>query len=105
MCLVVSFVMDYVILTIFNVNQKQGDRDLGDYMKDRIFPLNMESLMFMLWTETIARYGTVLRQLYGQPIWGLYTKWFLSPTRLVFWVEFSCLVCKSLVTYYQDLNL
>ncbi|MFS7933351.1 hypothetical protein Hanom_Chr04g00378701 [Helianthus anomalus] len=26
-------------------------------------------------------------------MWGLYTKWALSPTRLVFWVEFSRLVC------------
>ncbi|MFS8035193.1 hypothetical protein Hanom_Chr17g01590181 [Helianthus anomalus] len=30
---------------------------------------------------------------YGQPMWGLYTKWALSPTILVFWDEFSCLVC------------
>ncbi|MFS7932318.1 hypothetical protein Hanom_Chr04g00366461 [Helianthus anomalus] len=28
-----------------------------------------------------------------QPILGLYTKWIISPTRLVFWVEFSHLVC------------
>ncbi|MFS8020882.1 hypothetical protein Hanom_Chr16g01421001 [Helianthus anomalus] len=25
-------------------------------------------------------------------MWNLYTKWTLSPTRLFFWVEFSCLV-------------
>ncbi|MFS7970075.1 hypothetical protein Hanom_Chr09g00816741 [Helianthus anomalus] len=37
--------------------------------------------------------GLVPHRLYGQPMWGLYTKWALSPTRLVFWVVFSCLVC------------
>ncbi|MFS7934629.1 hypothetical protein Hanom_Chr05g00393871 [Helianthus anomalus] len=29
----------------------------------------------------------------GQLMWGLYTKWALSPTKLVFWVELSRLVC------------
>ncbi|KAJ0910175.1 hypothetical protein HanRHA438_Chr06g0249441 [Helianthus annuus] len=24
---------------------------------------------------------------------GVYTQWALSPTKLVFWVDFSCLVC------------
>ncbi|KAJ0478076.1 putative ricin B-like lectin [Helianthus annuus] len=35
--------------------------------------------------------GLVPHRLYGQPMWGLYTKWAPSPTRLVFWVVFSCL--------------
>ena len=26
-------------------------------------------------------------------MWGIYAKWTLSPNRLVFWDEFSCLVC------------
>ncbi|MFS8015235.1 hypothetical protein Hanom_Chr15g01353951 [Helianthus anomalus] len=37
--------------------------------------------------------GRVTHRLYRQPIWGLYTKCDLSPTRLVFCVEFSYLVC------------
>ncbi|MFS7982118.1 hypothetical protein Hanom_Chr10g00958961 [Helianthus anomalus] len=37
--------------------------------------------------------GLVPHRLYGQLMCGLYTKWILSPTRLVFWVEFSHLVC------------
>ncbi|KAJ0926070.1 hypothetical protein HanRHA438_Chr04g0166811 [Helianthus annuus] len=37
----------------------------------------------------------VPHQSYGQSMWGLYTKWALSPTRLVFWVEFSRLVCNK----------
>ncbi|KAF5804402.1 hypothetical protein HanXRQr2_Chr05g0196571 [Helianthus annuus] len=36
--------------------------------------------------------GLVPHRLYGQLMWGLYTKWALSPTRLVFWVVFSRLV-------------
>ncbi|MFS7935348.1 hypothetical protein Hanom_Chr05g00402381 [Helianthus anomalus] len=39
--------------------------------------------------------GLVPHRLYGQLMWGLYTKWASSPTRLVFWVVFSCLVCIS----------
>ncbi|KAJ0466079.1 putative transcription factor C2H2 family [Helianthus annuus] len=37
----------------------------------------------------------VPHRLYGQLMWGLYTKWALSPTRLVFWVEFSRLLSCS----------
>ncbi|MFS7911050.1 hypothetical protein Hanom_Chr02g00113451 [Helianthus anomalus] len=37
--------------------------------------------------------GLVPHRLYGQLMCGLYTKWALSPTRLVFWVVFSYLVC------------
>ncbi|MFS7927196.1 hypothetical protein Hanom_Chr04g00306101 [Helianthus anomalus] len=42
--------------------------------------------------------GLVPHLLYGQLMWGLYIKWALSPTRLVFWVEFSCLVCNIGIT-------
>ncbi|MFS7983550.1 hypothetical protein Hanom_Chr11g00975771 [Helianthus anomalus] len=37
--------------------------------------------------------GLVPHRLYGQLMGGLYTKWALSPTGLVFWVVFSYLVC------------
>ncbi|MFS7940682.1 hypothetical protein Hanom_Chr05g00467311 [Helianthus anomalus] len=39
----------------------------------------------------------VSHRLYGQLMWGLYTKWVLSPTRLVFWVVFSYLVCNRCI--------
>ncbi|MFS8008327.1 hypothetical protein Hanom_Chr14g01271391 [Helianthus anomalus] len=37
--------------------------------------------------------GLVPHRLYGQLMWVLYTKWALSPTRLVFWVVFTYLLC------------
>ncbi|XP_071738421.1 serine/threonine-protein kinase STN8, chloroplastic [Rutidosis leptorrhynchoides] len=52
----------------------EGDRDLGDYMKDRIFPLNLESLMFgrvLEGLESIDRNALIIKQIMRQIISSL----------------------------------
>ncbi|KAI7748706.1 hypothetical protein M8C21_029964 [Ambrosia artemisiifolia] len=52
----------------------EGDRDLGDYMKDRSFPLNLESLMFgrvLQGLESIERNALIIKQIMRQIISSL----------------------------------
>ncbi|CAH1446072.1 unnamed protein product [Lactuca virosa] len=52
----------------------EGDRDLADYMKDRIFPLNLESLMFgrvLQGLESIERNALIIKQIMRQIISSL----------------------------------
>ncbi|KAM0053879.1 putative protein kinase Group-Pl-4 family [Helianthus debilis subsp. tardiflorus] len=52
----------------------EGDRDLGDYMKDRLFPLNLESLMFgrvLQGLESIERNALIIKQIMRQIISSL----------------------------------
>ncbi|KAJ0647060.1 putative protein kinase Group-Pl-4 family [Helianthus annuus] len=56
------------------MNPTQGDRDLGDYMKDRLFPLNLESLMFgrvLQGLESIERNALIIKQIMRQIISSL----------------------------------
>lgn len=52
----------------------QGDLDLADYMKDRSFPLNLESLMFgrvLQGLESIKRNALIIKQVMRQIITSL----------------------------------
>lgn len=52
----------------------QGDLDLGDYMKDRNFPLNLESVMFgrvLKGLESIERNALIIKQILRQIITSL----------------------------------
>ncbi|GJY66378.1 serine/threonine-protein kinase STN8, chloroplastic, partial [Tanacetum coccineum] len=52
----------------------EGDRDLGEYMKDRIFSLNLESLMFgqvLQGLESIQRNALIIKQIMRQIISSL----------------------------------
>ncbi|KAL5991345.1 hypothetical protein ACLOJK_012252 [Asimina triloba] len=52
----------------------EGDRDLADYMKDRSFPLNLESVMFgrvLQGLESIERDALIIKQIMRQIITSL----------------------------------
>ncbi|XP_010553160.1 PREDICTED: serine/threonine-protein kinase STN8, chloroplastic [Tarenaya hassleriana] len=52
----------------------EGDRDLGDYMKDRNFPFNLESIMFgrvLEGVESVKRSGLIIKQIMRQIITSL----------------------------------
>lgn len=52
----------------------QGDLDLADYMKDRSFPLNLESVMFgrvLKGTNSIERNALIIKQILRQIITSL----------------------------------
>lgn len=52
----------------------EGDRDLGDYMKDRGFPLNIESVMFgrvLQGLDSIQRNALIIKQIMRQIITSL----------------------------------
>ncbi|KAK3017769.1 hypothetical protein RJ639_005085 [Escallonia herrerae] len=52
----------------------EGDRDLGDYMKDRIFPLNLESVMFgrvLQGLDSTERNALIIKQILRQIITSL----------------------------------
>lgn len=52
----------------------EGDRDLGEYMKDRIFPLNLESVMFgrvLKGLESVERNAIIIKQILRQIITSL----------------------------------
>ncbi|GAB2272076.1 Serine/threonine-protein kinase stn8, chloroplastic [Dionaea muscipula] len=52
----------------------EGDRDLGDYMKDRSFPLNLESVMFgrvLQGLESLERNALITKQIMRQIISSL----------------------------------
>lgn len=66
--------------TLFTKGEKwlvwkyEGDLDLGDYMKDRSFPLNLESLMFgrvLQGLESIQRNALIIKQVMRQIISSL----------------------------------
>ncbi|KAJ4828722.1 Serine/threonine-protein kinase stn8, chloroplastic [Turnera subulata] len=51
----------------------QGDRDLEDYMKNRSFPINLESLMFgigrsLQGVESVKRNALIIKQIMRQII-------------------------------------
>ncbi|CAK9153788.1 unnamed protein product [Ilex paraguariensis] len=52
----------------------EGDRDLADYMNDRIFPLNLESIMFgrvLQELESIERNALIIKQIMRQIVTSL----------------------------------
>ncbi|KAJ4908957.1 hypothetical protein Rs2_12615 [Raphanus sativus] len=52
----------------------EGDRDLGDYMKDRSFPSNLESIMFgrvLQGVESVKRRALIIKQIMRQIITSL----------------------------------
>ncbi|KAL9275211.1 Serine/threonine-protein kinase STN8, chloroplastic-like protein [Drosera capensis] len=52
----------------------EGDRDLGDYMKDRSFPLNLESVMFgrvLQGLDSLNRNALIIKQIMRQIITSL----------------------------------
>ncbi|KAH6776876.1 Protein kinase superfamily protein [Perilla frutescens var. hirtella] len=74
-----SFIADKTN-TLFTKGEKwlvwryEGDLDLGDYMKDRSFPLNLESLMFgrvLQGLESIKRNALIIKQVMRQIITSL----------------------------------
>lgn len=53
---------------------QQGDRDLADYMKDRSFPSNLESIMFgrvLQGVESVKRSALIIKQIMRQIITSL----------------------------------
>ncbi|VVB12789.1 unnamed protein product [Arabis nemorensis] len=74
-----SFVADKTN-TMFNKGGKwlvwrfEGDRDLADYMKDRSFPSNLESIMFgrvLQGVESVKRRALIIKQIMRQIITSL----------------------------------